>query len=83
MKDRLDRAFGNASFAVDALIGMDVEDLLPFVEALDRANDHAVGVLAAEAGLANNVSHDSPRATKKKCAGSGQPVDGFPLSVKH
>jgi hypothetical protein len=38
---------------------VDVEHLVPFVEAFDRANDHAIGVLAAEAGLANDVRHDS------------------------
>src|SRR5205814_9070088 len=58
-------AFGDASFAVNALIRMDVEHLLPFIKALNRADDDAVGVLAAEAGLANDVSHDSPRAIQK------------------
>jgi hypothetical protein len=36
---------------------MDVKHLLPFVEALDRADVHAVGVLAVEARRANDVSH--------------------------
>ncbi len=39
MEDRRDRAFGNARFAVDALFRMDEEDLLPFGEAFNRAND--------------------------------------------
>ena len=57
VKDGFDGTFGDAGFAVDALIRMDVENLLAFIEALDRANNYAVGVLAAEAGLANNVGH--------------------------
>lgn len=57
MEDGFDGAFGHAGFAIDAFVRMDIEDLLAFVEALDRANDDAVGVLAAEAGLANNVGH--------------------------
>jgi hypothetical protein len=36
---------------------MDVEHLLPFVEALDRANHDAVGVFASEARFGNDVSH--------------------------
>jgi hypothetical protein len=46
---------------------MDVEHLLSFIEALDRANNNAVGVFAPEAGLANHVSHgtSSPRQRMK------------------
>jgi hypothetical protein len=36
---------------------MDIENLFPFVEALDGAHDHAIGVLAAKARLANDVGH--------------------------
>jgi hypothetical protein len=57
VKDGLDGALGNAGFAIDALIGMDVEHLLAFVEAFDRANHHAICVFAAEARLNDNVSH--------------------------
>src|SRR5690242_1458204 len=57
VEDGLNRTLGNAGFAVDAFIRMDVEHLLPFVEALDRANDHAIGVFAAEASLDDNMSH--------------------------
>jgi hypothetical protein len=36
---------------------MDVEHFLALIEALDRADHHAVGVFASEARLGNNVSH--------------------------
>jgi hypothetical protein len=36
---------------------MDVQHLLAFIEAFDGANDDAIGVLAAKAGLRNYVGH--------------------------
>jgi hypothetical protein len=57
VEDGLDRALGNASLTVDALIRMDIEHLLAFVEALYGADDNTVGVLAGEARLRNYVSH--------------------------
>jgi hypothetical protein len=36
---------------------VDVEHPLPLIETLDRANDHAVGILAVLTWLANNVGH--------------------------
>jgi len=57
MEDRLDGAFGDARFAVDAFIRVDVQHLLAFIETLDRADNNAIGVFAAEAGLSNNVGH--------------------------
>ena len=57
MEDCLDRAFGHTSLAVDAFFGVDVDHLLPFVKALDRANHNAIGVLAGETWLSNDVSH--------------------------
>src|SRR5688572_29430420 len=55
LEDRLDRALGNARFAVDALVRVNVQHLLTLVEALHGANDDAIGVLAAEAWFANYV----------------------------
>jgi hypothetical protein len=71
MEDCFDRAFRYARLAIDALIRMDVEHLLPFVEAFDRANHNAIGVFATEARLANDVSHTSisPRAVQTIKAG--------------
>jgi hypothetical protein len=36
---------------------MDIENPFPFIKTLDRANHHAVGILAIETRFADNVSH--------------------------
>jgi hypothetical protein len=36
---------------------MDVQHLIPFVEAFDRADDNAVGVAATDTWLGDDVSH--------------------------
>ena len=43
MKDGLDRTLWNTGFTVNALIRVDVEHFLAFIEALDRANNNAIG----------------------------------------
>jgi hypothetical protein len=57
VEDRLDWALRNAGFAIDALVRVDIEHLLALVEALHGAHHHAIGVLAAEAGFGNDMSH--------------------------
>lgn len=57
MEDRFDRAFWNACFAVDAFVWMDVKHRVGFVEALDWADDDAVGVFAIVAGFGDDVRH--------------------------
>ena len=57
LEDGLDRTLGNAGIAIDAVVGVDIEDLLPFPKRVDRADDHAVGVLAGEAGFGNDKGH--------------------------
>jgi hypothetical protein len=52
-------AFGHAGFAVNALNGVNEQHCFTFVEAFDRANRHAIGVLAVEARFSNNVCHPS------------------------
>ena len=64
VEDRFDGAFGHACFAVDAFVRMDVKNLLAFVEALHRANHHAIGVLAAKARFANDVRHETITPSK-------------------
>jgi hypothetical protein len=59
VEDGFDRAFRNTRFAVDAFFRVNVEHLLPFVEALYRANDYTISVLAGETRFANDVRHDS------------------------
>jgi hypothetical protein len=36
---------------------MNIEHLFPLVEALDRAYDYTVGVLASETGFGNDMCH--------------------------
>jgi hypothetical protein len=57
MEDGLDGALGDASLTIDALLGMDVQNLRPFVEAIDRADHDAVCVIAVEARLGDDVGH--------------------------
>ena len=57
MKDRFDWAFRNASFAVNALIRINVKHGLAFVETFYRANSDAVGVPATITRLRNNVGN--------------------------
>src|SRR5207342_748941 len=55
--DGLGGAFGLAQRAVDALVGVDDEEVGTFVEAVDRADFDAVGVLAADAVLDDDEGH--------------------------
>jgi hypothetical protein len=63
---RFDWAFGDASFAVDALIRVDVEHVCAFVKAFDGADHYAIGVSAAYARLSHNVSHGSEQLSSLK-----------------
>ena len=56
-EDRLDRAFGDAQRAVDALVGIDDEEVGPLAEAIDRADIDAVGVFALDAGFGYDIGH--------------------------
>ena len=56
-EDRLDRALGDAQRAVDALVGIDDEEIGTLAKAVDRADVDAVGVLAADAALGDDVGH--------------------------
>lgn len=57
MKNCFHGTLGDASLAVNALLGVNVQHLFPFVKALDWANDNAICISAADAGLSNNVGH--------------------------
>lgn len=56
-KDRLDRTFRDAGFAVDAILGVDVQHLFILPEAFDRADHDAIGVFAIPARLTDDVCH--------------------------
>src|SRR5690606_20537860 len=55
--DRLDRAFRFTDPAVDAFVGVNHEHVLPFVEAVDRTDFHAVGELALDALIVDYEGH--------------------------
>ena len=55
--DGVYRALWNADGAVNALIRIDDQEIGAFAKAVNRANIDTVGVLAADAGFGNNVSH--------------------------
>jgi hypothetical protein len=53
----VDRALWDAHSAINALIGVDGEEIRAFAETVYRANIHAVGVFATDTGFGNNVGH--------------------------
>ena len=59
--DSFGRAFRFADTAIDALIRMNDEHILAFIEAIDRANFNAVGIFAFNAGIVDDVSHPGLR----------------------
>ena len=62
-EDRLDRAGVDAQPAVDALLGMNVEDLLILVlsvDAIDRADVDTGRVFGADARFSDDVGHTWP-----------------------
>jgi hypothetical protein len=58
--DGFDRTFGLAQGAVDAFIRVDDQEVRAFVETVDGAHLHAVGVLALHAFVCDDKSHGSP-----------------------
>src|SRR5690606_25882210 len=56
--DRIGGAFGDAHAAVDADFRIDDEEVGTFMKAVDRADGDAVGVLALDAGIGDDVGHD-------------------------
>jgi hypothetical protein len=56
-KDGADGAGGDACAAVNALVWVNVELVVAFVDALDGANFDASAVFGSDTGLGNHVSH--------------------------
>jgi hypothetical protein len=54
------RTLGHAQCAVDSLVGIDDEHVGTFAEAVDRANINAIRILAFDARLGDDVSHNIP-----------------------
>src|SRR5262249_7787680 len=57
-EDRLDRALGDAQRAIDAFPGIDHQHVRALAEAFDRAEVDAIGVLALDAALGDDVGHE-------------------------
>src|SRR5262249_31179258 len=57
VEDRVHRALGLASSALDALVRIDVVHVLRLVDARNRADVDAAGVLGPNTGLDNHISH--------------------------
>ncbi|MNR58507.1 hypothetical protein D3C85_1795230 [compost metagenome] len=55
--DRADRAQRHAHRAIDALVGVDGEEVGPFVEARHRADFDAIGMAALDAGIRHDKGH--------------------------
>ena len=59
------RAFRLADAAVDADLRIDDEHVLALVEAIDRADLHAVHEFAFDAGFGDDISHDVLRYARE------------------
>ena len=59
--DRVDRAFGLAHPAIDAFVGVDDEHVLALIEAINRADFHAIHQLTFDAVLVDDVGHGAGR----------------------
>ena len=57
--DGIDRAFRHAQSAIDALFGVDYQEIWPLMEAFDGANFHAVGVFTFNAVFKDDERHGS------------------------
>src|SRR5690606_11629533 len=55
--DRRHRAFRHTDRAVDAVVGIDHQEGRPLAKRIDRANVHAIGVLAPDAGFGHHKGH--------------------------
>src|SRR5437879_11661592 len=84
-EDRLDRAFGLAQRAVDALLRIDGEKVRSLVEAVHRTNLHTIHVLALDAVFGADESHSmsssgAGRATSARRS-TGQDIVPRPRST--
>lgn len=60
-ENRLNRTLRLARPAVDTLVGMNVELVLAFIYAIDRADLYATRIVRADTGFSNNVCHSFTR----------------------
>jgi hypothetical protein len=52
-----DRAFGHAQGTVNTFVGVNGQEIRPFMKTIDRTNVHAIGVFAFHAGFGDDVGH--------------------------
>ena len=57
--DRLGGTFRLADAAIDAFVGMDDEEVFAFLEAVDRADFHTIGIFAADAIVGHDICHEA------------------------
>ena len=71
-EDRLDRAFRLAQRAIDALVRVDHQEVRALVEAVHRADLHAVHVLALDAVFGNDERHANSSGTPDRLRPAGR-----------
>jgi hypothetical protein len=59
-EDGVHRALGHANGAIDALVGVDDQEIWAFPETIYRAYINAIGVATADARFGDNVGHNVP-----------------------
>ena len=69
--DRLGGTFRFADAAIDAFVGVDDEEILALVEAVDGADFHAIGVFALDAIVGHDIGHEELQDFHAD--GAGQP----------
>src|SRR2546422_10944312 len=69
-EDRRDRALRLAGPAVDALVRVNVQLVLPLVDAVHRTHVYAGAVLQADAGFRDDVRHARPRLSLHPARGA-------------
>src|SRR3972149_12243621 len=85
--DRVHRAFGDAHRAIDALVRIDDQHVRTFLEAVDRADVHAVRVLALDARFGHDMGPGVPgldayRREKRNFTGAGASTTR-PITLGH
>ena len=70
--DGANRALGHADGAVDAFVGINCQEIGAFTETVHRANVHAIGVFATDAGFGYYVSHGENLPNQKNENGQNE-----------
>lgn len=56
-KDSFNRAFRNASVAIDARVSIDIESVGQFMESFNRADSSAISILTINAWFRHHIGH--------------------------